>query len=477
VARLQARLNVARLAASRLGDYFPSVTLHINSLASWRPGGAQGILVDPSLTIQEAEGDLPSTASFEMRDATSPPQQGQAVYIGLGSADHRIFGGQIIRVNQTQSRYYEQPVWKVECEDNHRLMNRRLVTDRFASVDASDIIKALVNSYTSGFTATHVQANMGSVDEIEFTRESVPRAITRTLNRVGGRWRLDPYNDVRAWVGSEPGQSPAADISATGKHWGWAHQRDTTQVRTKIYVFGFETYATTDGLIQTPGGTSFTGGIAAGVAQFGVPGELTKIVATNTIGINHGTQITTTTNNAAFQYYQLTTTLTGLYVNSQPATLVNVSPALARDLLSGDPVTLVAIAQSTTYQNSIAAIEGGDGIHEYAVVDGRLTQDGALQRARAELTIYGAIEHKGTYTTRDPGATTGRLVAINVASPTHITSVSAKIQRVTVSNFEEAGRSWNTNRTHLFPQRKVTYSSAAVRDTYDILGDFERAGG
>jgi hypothetical protein len=58
-----------------------------------------------------------------------------------------------------------------------------------------------------------------------------------------------------------------------------------------------------------------------------------------------------------------------------------------------------------------------------------------------------------------------------------VSSVTARIQRVSVSKFEESGRSWNTNRTHLFPQRKVTYNSGAVRDVYEILGDFERAGG
>lgn len=439
---------MGRLAATRLGDYYPSVTLHINSLASWRPGGAQGILVDPSLRISEAEGDVPSTASFEMRDATSPPQQGQAVYIGLGSADHRIFGGQIIRVRQTQSRYVEQPVWKVECEDNHRMLDRRLVTAQFAAVEAGDIIRALVSSYTSGFTAVHVQASMGSVDYIEFTRERVSKAITRTLNRVGGRWRLDPYKDVRAWVGSESGQSPAADISATGKYWEWQHERDTTQVRTRVHVVG--------------GGH--------GTSEQALAGATTVL-------LDDTEKLTDVTTVAAGRFFYDVASVNRTAAPWFVVLVSSISGGGLRELLPvGTMVNVHATAQSTTLQNSIAAIEGGDGVHEYAIVDGRLTQAGALQRAQAELTIYGSIEHKGSYTTRDPGATTGRLVAINVASPTHISSVSARIQRVTVSNFEESGRSWNTNRTHLFPQRQVTYSSAAVRDTFDILGDFERGG-
>jgi hypothetical protein len=406
-------------------------------------------MVDPSLTISEAEGDVPTTASFEMRDASSPPQQGQSIYMGLGSADNRLFAGQIIRVNQTQSRYFDQPVWAVECEDNHRLLNRRLVTAQFSAAQAGDIIKAIVSSYTSGFTANHVQAAMGSVDYIEFTRETVAKAITRTLNRVGGRWRLDPYNDVRAWVGSEPGQSPAADISATGKHWNWSHQRDTTQIRTKIFVVG--------------GGHGVSQQAITGSTQIFLD-DTEKLTSATTITVGTGIYDVASVNRTAAPWFIILS-------NSLGAGGLNPGVPI------GTMVNVYAVAQSTTYQNSIAAIEGGDGIHEYSVSDGRLTQDGALQRARAELTIYGAIEHKGSYVTRDPGATTGRLVAINVASPTHISSVQAKIQRVTISNFEESGAAWNTNRTHLFPQRKVTYSSAAVRDTYDILGDFERAGG
>jgi hypothetical protein len=481
VARLQARLNVGRLNATRLGDYHPAVTIHISSTQAYRPGGIQGIVVDPSLTISEAEGDVPSTASFEVRDASSPPQQGQAVYIGLGSSDHRIFGGQIVRVGQTQSRYIEQPIWHVECEDYHRLMDRRLVSDRFLSEDAGDIIRTIVNSYTSGFTANHIQSGMGTVDEIEFTKEHPSKAITRVLNRVGGRWRLDPYRDVHAFVGQEGGVAEAAPITSSAtvsKHWNWRHERDVTQARTKIYVHGFGTAAAAGDAILFPDGSSLAFGYAAGDTDLFVYGELTQIVATNTISINHGTQVTTVTANPALQYYEVTLVNNGLFsVNSQLASQVFVSPVLTRDVLHGNAITLVAIAQSTTYQNSIAAVEGGDGVHEYAITDGRLTQDGAIQRAHAELTIYGPIEQKGTYTTRDPNATTGNLVAVNVESPTHVSSVQAKIQRVTVSKFEESSRSWNTNRAHLFPQRKVTYSSGAVRDLYQILGDFERTGG
>src|SRR5215510_14393675 len=101
MARTQARLGVARLGAARLGDYSPNVTLHINSTQAYRPGGAQGVVVDKSVQYTESDGgDVPRTARFTVRDCTSPPQQSQRVYLGLGSADNRQFAGHIITVAQ-----------------------------------------------------------------------------------------------------------------------------------------------------------------------------------------------------------------------------------------------------------------------------------------------------------------------------------------------------------------------------------------
>jgi hypothetical protein len=344
------------------------------------------------------------------------------------------------------------PVFTVECQDNQRLLNRRLVTARFTSTQGGEILRALVNSYTSGFTATHVQASMGQVDEIEFTRETVARAITRTMNRIGGRWYLDPYDDVHAFVGEESGASPAAPITSSAtvsKHWDWKHERDTSQVRTRVFVVG--------------GGHATT-------AQ--------NIVGNTTIFLDDSEYLTGCTTLSAGRYIY---DVASVNRTSAPWFVVLSNSLSSGGLLEGLPAgtmfNVYTTAQSTTLQNSIAAIEGGDGIHEYSASDGRLTQAGALQRAQAELTIFGSIEQRGSYVTRDPSAQAGKLVYLNAGSPTQVTSVTAKIQRVSVSKFEESSRSWNTNRTHLFPQRKVTYSSGAVRDQYQILGDFERAGG
>lgn len=452
MARLQARLNTAKLAATRLGDYLPLATIHVGSTQAYRPGGVRGVAINPSLEIQPAMEDSPQLASFELRDCSSPPQPGESVTIGLGSSDHRIFGGNIISVSHRQSRYVDMPVWSVRCEDNLRLFNRRLVSTKYESTAATAILKDLVATYASGFTFAHV-ADLGvTIDEIVFTQERLSRAITRVCQRVGARWYIDAYNDLHVFTGEESGASPATALT-TGHpgFWNWSHERDLSQIRTRVFVQG--------------------GGNPANAAHGTTTTQIFLDDATYLVGAN-----TITTGRQPMRYfYQVASVQNAV----SPFFVVLASSlgggGLVEGVRQGDMVHVVGIAQSTTLQNSIAAIEGGDGVHEYYMSDGRLTQLGTVERARAELTLFGSIEHRGSYETRDPSADVGRMLTINVSSPTHVSSVSARIQRVTINGFEEGiSTAWSLTRVHKFPRRQVTYSSAAVRDLYQILGDFER---
>jgi len=446
MARLQDRLNVARLGATRLGDYRPTQHVLINGTVVSAAGAAFG-RVEQSCTIEERTGDVPSVARFTLTNVTSPPPEGARAYIALGSVDNLIFGGQIITRTQDQTSVAQRPSFTVTAEGNHRLLSRRLVFGRYQSRTADYIIKDLVATYSSGFTTTHVQGNMASIDEIEFTNERLPRAIQRVCERVGAKWYLDPRDDIHAFTGEEAGVSPAATLSATGKHWGWSHDRDLSQVRTFVSVKGAgctlndQTLAGTDLLLTS---------------------DNARLVGCQTIVAGrYYYEVRSTTGSAPF----------AIYIGNTPPRI-----GLQEVLYGQEEINLVAFATSLTLCNSVAAVEGGDGVHEYSLTDTRLGADGAMNRARAELAIFGAVEERGRFQTRDPSATAGRQVIANVASMTKVTSMLARITKSTVSGFEESTRPWNTNRTHLFPKRAIEYSTQQLRDVYEVLADFERGG-
>lgn len=459
MARLQARLNVARLAATRLGDYYPSVWCYVGSTAV-HTAGSRGRLLEPSLEITDQLDDTPTIARFEVTGTSSPPVAGNAVYLAIGSSDHWLFSGNILRAELEQSRYVERPTWHIECEDNTRLMNRRLVRKKYTSTDAGVIITDLIKTYAPGFTANHIQASMGTIDEIEFTYERVSKAITRVCARVGANWYKDARDDIHAFTGDESGASAAAEINATGNHWDWNHQRDLSQIRTRVFVTG--------------GGHAMSEPAIFGSTQLFLDGnEYLQGVNTIAVAPQYRTQAFGSVSGVE-GYYEVASVNT----STNSVTFVILASSIGGTGFAGANkgamVNVFATAQSTTLQSTVATAEGGDGIHEYQITDGRMTQAGALNLGRAHLGVYGQAEERGTFMTRDPSAEVGRRVTINAASRTVVTSVVARIQRVAISGFEVSTRSWSSTRTHKFPQRRVQYSTVALRDLDQVLGDLER---
>jgi hypothetical protein len=88
-------------------------------------------------------------------------------------------------------------------------------------------------------------------------------------------------------------------------------------------------------------------------------------------------------------------------------------------------------------QAVIAAIEGGDGIHEYFVSDSNLTYTGCSQRAAAELDIFAATLPYAEWETQDLNAGPGSQQVINVTETGGL-SVTVTIQRVSLSFPEPA---------------------------------------
>jgi hypothetical protein len=98
------------------------------------------------------------------------------------------------------------------------------------------------------------------------------------------------------------------------------------------------------------------------------------------------------------------------------------------------------VCNSTAGQQALAAIEGGDGVHEYLVTDGAL-DSGAACRARgnAELLLFQYVQVAIDYVTRDTKTRSGAMVAIDLPAPTGI-SGSFRISEVRIDQIDVANR-------------------------------------
>lgn len=225
----EARLGLARLGASRLGDYRPYVFLTI-------AGVARRLRIQ-DLTIMDSLGATPNTAI--VRVSGFEPSEGQDLKIGLGGLDvnHYVFAGHILK----RTRIYEADnvanvAYDLSCISYEWRLNRRKVFARFVGQSATTIAQSLIASYAPEFTVAHVAADLPTIDEITFTAEDMTDALDRLTARVGGDWYVDYGKDLHLFLTEAESATTIDDTHRGASH--VVFDRDLSPVRTRIELEG-----------------------------------------------------------------------------------------------------------------------------------------------------------------------------------------------------------------------------------------------
>ena len=85
-----------------------------------------------------------------------------------------------------------------------------------------------------------VVTGLPTVDEIDFTMEDVPTALTRLAKAIGGSWYIDYHRDLHFFL-TETVDAPDPITEAVhpiDNTTGLDNGRDLTQVRTRVLVEG-----------------------------------------------------------------------------------------------------------------------------------------------------------------------------------------------------------------------------------------------
>lgn len=130
--------------------------------------------------------------------------------------------------------------------------------------------------------------------------------------------------------------------------------------------------------------------------------------------------------------------------------------SIAHTLPQGTDVNIRITRNDTAAQAAVAALEGGDGIHELVVKDNRLNEASCILRGDAELLVAKDVLVQLAAVSSDPNARAGRMFTVNVAE--WGINVSLRIQSAEVRH--ETGYAW--------PQRRLTTTSQR-RSLYDVL--------
>lgn len=231
-AKMYSQVKVARVGATRVG--YASGLVFVNI------GGAFPCVLYDSLTITDELDETPNRATFTVKDTM--PAQGSAVRITRGSKNTvaPLFAGHVLSSTQEhRAQFPDLLLGHVNAVDYTWQLGFQKVTAKYQNTSATTIAKNLIDTYAvvNGFTNTNVVQNLPAVDEITFTNEDLPDALTRLARRIGAYWFVDYAKDLHFFF--EDTGNPPADLTPTHRSLSaLSFERDRTQALSRVYVEG-----------------------------------------------------------------------------------------------------------------------------------------------------------------------------------------------------------------------------------------------
>jgi hypothetical protein len=472
------------------------------------PFELDGIRRDPQITIRDVLNDAPNELTFK--------KDGDEIEVGTplvvrDTDASRLFVGIALRVDQEYEGLTDQLVYNVQATDNMWYLNRRLPVGKWEDVSATTVIRELIQKFAPSFTTVHVEAGLPDIS-VTFTRDqNVGQCLTQIVGLVGGHWYPDLDNDIHAFT-EETSDAPDELNNTTNvtlmRDPPLKKSTDLSQIRTRVYVRGagsadgtaFEAPVsppsteiavltpTTGGSISydtsgqfqvfykfsfvTANGEAIDNGSGKGFSMNSLSDPTATAVDIANIEQSIDVRVTSinmyrTPNNDQEHFY-----LIGSVPNDPAEALVNIPQSFIdgmsdSDLVLQDPApdvnttaSIYCMREDIPAQVALAAIEGGDGIHEYQVSDPSIT---TLEQAQAvgdaELALFKNPIVSITYGTRDRKTRSGKTVTANLTDPPCVGEF--KIQEVTVTQIDEtSGGTFNP----LF-----TVSASSIRFTLEDL--------
>jgi hypothetical protein len=222
-----------RVGASRLNFFGPKQILRVNG--TLRTGNFDRL----TWMVTDRGRGQGKTLAIEVFGFT--PAVGQELILGAGSLRNHLFVGTITRVRQTRRTLNDgRVVYALTCADATYNLGALKVTERYASQSATAIAIDLLSTYASGFTSVHVQADLATLDEIQFTMQTLPSALQQLCDRIGGAWYIDDLSDLHLYVGTEAIAANPEPITENNKHLrsGFTYESDIEGLKNRILVEG-----------------------------------------------------------------------------------------------------------------------------------------------------------------------------------------------------------------------------------------------
>ena len=207
--RFAAAATVGISAAANLTAPHPfTMTVLVNGV------NVSGAARRSSLRIEDVLNSEPNRCHVTLGTPTAiVPTIGNTLVVELGA--QIIFGGTLTRVDQGWDAQLQQVNWNCEAVDyGSYLLNRRRPVKTYVNVSVSSIVTDLINTFTTGFTASSVVGGLAATTIAFDGTATVSACLTRLANLVGANWFVDYSKNLHFFTSHETDLTPDALTSA-----------------------------------------------------------------------------------------------------------------------------------------------------------------------------------------------------------------------------------------------------------------------
>lgn len=238
-ARMFALGGLARGGATRGGyvDNRMYISIDGDQVGWARDDQAVGTLLG-TLTITDALDEVPNTCSCRINGAVPP--EGAEIRITQGTINRvgASFAGYALTVQQRYALVPQNVQADVRAIDYTWLLSFVKVTGQYRQLSGTAIAQDLIARFAAvnGFTAYAVVPGLPMVDEITYTNEELPDALTRLCRRIGAYWYVDYQKRVHLYIEPEDNGPPVPLTPAHPTLSAVTRTRERTQGLTRVLV-------------------------------------------------------------------------------------------------------------------------------------------------------------------------------------------------------------------------------------------------
>lgn len=372
-------------------------------------------VINGSITISDELNSKINTCSFKTYkdDGVFTPTYGNEVIV-YDHNDVKIFGGRITQASEQRAGLIpgtnnELLTYSINCQDYTKDFQRKIVVETYHNSTPLAIIQDILVKYfpLDSFTTTNFETGP-VITQISFNYKSADKVLDDLAKSIGFQWFIDYDKDIHFFDYALVSSTYTIDATTTN----WSNLNitpDVSQLRNRIYIRGGIYYSDlytesiqADGvqkdflLAYTPGPDNFAVTISS---------------VSKTVGLNN-------IDDADYYDFMLDrkekTIKMGNSTWAQANTPLTFATVLVVDYEYEIPV--LTVQEDTQSIETIKALNGGDGIYEYLIVDENITSTtAARERAAAELADYANAIVTGTFDSYDAsGLKSGDIIHIDL---------------------------------------------------------------